>query len=540
MKNIKFIFGFVCLLAAGISCTVDGIDDDTSFIETAAAPTNVAAFYNITQDNTGLVTITPASEGAVSYDIYYGDSASANPAYVLQGKSTSHIYKEGTYTVKIVAFGITGLQTEATQTLVVSLKAPENLVVTITNDLLVSKKVNVTATAKYATMFDVYFGEPGVSAPVSANIDKVASYVYKLAGKYNIRVVCKSASSKTTELTRSFDVTAIIQPTASAPIPPARQAANVISIYGSAYTNVAGTNYFPDWGQGGQGSSWGEFDLIGDKMLKYTKLSYQGIALVDNVKIDVSGMEFIHLDVWTADLPKIETSLISATPTNGERPVVRDLVANQWTSLDIPISAFTSQNGFKVTDIFQLKFVGIPWATGTVFIDNIYFYKAATPSAGLVGTWKVAAEPGSLKVGPSSGSGEWFSINAAQVAERACYFNDTYVFSANGSFSNVLGADTWLEAWQGVAKDACGAPVAPYNGPAGATYLYDAVGKTLTINGTGSYVGLPKANNAGELPNVPVPNSITYKVTLTDNNNTMNIVIESGKGVFWSYKLVRI
>lgn len=540
MKNIKFIFGFLCLLAVGISCTVDGIDDDTSFIETAVAPTNVAAFYNITQDNTGLVTITPAGEGAVSYDIYYGDSASANPAYVLQGKSTSHIYKEGTYTVKIIAFGITGLQTEATQTLVVSLKAPQNLVVTITNDLLVSKKVNVSATAQFATMFDVYFGEAGVTAPVSANIDKIASYVYKQAGKYTIRVVCKSASSKTTEFTQSFDVTAIVQPTTSAPIPPSRQAANVISIYSSAYTNVAGTNYFPDWGQGGQGSSWGEFDLSGDKMLKYTKLSYQGIALADNVKIDVSGMEFVHLDVWTADLPKIETSLISATSANGERPVVRDLVANQWTSLDIPISAFTSQNGFKVTDIFQLKFVGIPFGTGTVFIDNIYFYKSATPSAGLAGTWKVAAEPGSLKVGPTSGSGEWFSINAAQVAERACYFNDTYVFSANGTFTNVLGADTWLEAWQGVAKDACGAPVAPYNGPAGATYLYDAVGKTLTINGRGSYVGLPKANNAGELPNVAVPNSITYKVTLTDNNNTMNVVIESGAGVFWSYKLVRI
>jgi hypothetical protein len=41
-------------------------------------------------------------------------------------------------------------------------------------------------------------------------------------------------------------------------------------------------------------------------------------------------------------------------------------------------------------------------------------------------------------VGPSAGSGEWFSINAAQVNERSCYFNDTFVFAANGSFSNVL------------------------------------------------------------------------------------------------------
>ena len=538
MKNIKFIFGFVFLLALAISCTVNGIDDDTSFIETVGAPSNVVAFYNITQDNSGLVTITPNGDGAVSYEVYYGDSATAAPANVVQGKNISHIYKEGTYTVKIIAIGITGLKTEATQSLVVSLKAPENLVVTITNDLLVSKKVNVTATAKFATMFDVYFGETGNTTPVSANIGETASYVYAKAGTYTIKVVSKSAAIKTTDYTTSFDVTAIVQPVASAPIPPTRQAANVISIYGSKYTNVAGTNYFPDWGQGGQGSSWGEFDLNGDKMLNYIKLSYQGIALADNVTVDVSAMEFIHMDVWTADAQKIETSLISKS--NGERPVVKDLVANEWTSLDIPVSAFTSQNGFKVADIFQLKFVGTPWAAGTVYIDNIYFYKAAAPSNGLVGTWKIAPEAGSLKVGPSSGSGEWFSISAQQVTERACFYDDTFVFSSNGSFSNVLGTETWIEAWQGVAKDACGAPVAPHNGPAGATYLYDAVAKTLKITGSGSYIGIPKANNAGELPKTPVPSSIIYKVTLTDNNNTMNVVIESGSGVFWSYKLVRI
>ena len=433
---------------------------------------------------------------------------------------------------------ISGAKTEATQTLIVSLKAPEDLVVTITNDLAVSKKVNVTAKAKYATMFDVYFGEAGNTTPVSANIDQTASYTYSKAGVYTIKLVAKSAAIKTTEYTTSFTVTAILQPVASAPTPPSRQAANVISIYGSAYTNVAGTNYFPDWGQGGQGSSWSEFSLNGDKMLNYIKLSYQGIALADNVSVDVSGMEFIHLDVWTADAQKIETSLISKT--NGERPVVKDLVANEWTSIDIPISAFTSQTGFKVADIFQLKFLGTPWAKGTVFIDNIYFYKAATASTGLTGTWKVAAEPGSLKVGPSSGSGEWFSISAGQIAERACFYDDTFVFSSNGTFKNVLGTDTWIEAWQGIAKDACGAPVAPHNGPSGATYLYDEVAKTLTITGSGSYIGIPKAVNAGELPKVAVPNSIVYKVNLTDNNNTMNVVIESGPGVFWSYKLVRI
>jgi hypothetical protein len=124
MKKIKLIFGFVFLLAIAISCTVDGIDGETSMLDSVTAPSKVVAFYNITQDNTGSVTITPNGEGAVSYDVYYGDETTA-PAYVLQGKSTTHIYKEGTYAVKIVAIGITGLKMETTQNLVVSFKAPE-------------------------------------------------------------------------------------------------------------------------------------------------------------------------------------------------------------------------------------------------------------------------------------------------------------------------------------------------------------------------------------------------------------------------------
>ncbi|MCB0431605.1 MAG: hypothetical protein KDD18_00685, partial [Mangrovimonas sp.] len=62
---------------------------------------------------------------------------------------------------------------------------------------------------------------------------------------------------------------------------------------------------------------------------------------------------------------------------------------------------------------------------------------------------------------------------------RACYYDDEYVFGADGSFSNVLGSDTWIEGWQG-GSDACGAPVAPYDGTAVATYTYDAGAGTVT------------------------------------------------------------
>lgn len=371
MKKIHFIISLF-VLAIAIGCT-----EDSSIVELDAlgAPTNVSALTTVTQDNTGKVTFLPKCEGVTQYEIFFGDGTSA-AALVNPGETVSHIYKEGVYQSKIVGTTLNGKRTEVIQEIMVSFKAPENLKVVIVNDLSVSKKVTVTATADFALFYDVYFGEAGKPNPISANNGESVSYTYQLAGVYKIRVVSKSAAIKTTEYTEDFTVTVINKPTVSATTPPNRQVADVISIYSSKYTDVAGTNYFPDWGQGGQGSSWAEFNLNGDKMLNYINLSYQGIALADNTSIDVSKMEYLHMDVWTADLQKIETSLISKT--NGEKPVTKDLVANQWNSIEIPISAFTSQ-GLTVADIFQLKFVGTPWAKGSVFIDNIYFYKA--PSA---------------------------------------------------------------------------------------------------------------------------------------------------------------
>ncbi|WP_298492669.1 hypothetical protein [uncultured Algibacter sp.] len=376
MKTLKYIFSAILILTLVWSCDEDNFGD-TSFIDSITAPTNVSAAVSVTQDNTGLVTITPLGDGVASYTINFGDDSSEEG--ISPGDSLEHVYAEGTYEATITATSLNGLTTTVTQTIVVSFKSPENLMVTIENDVAVSKQVNLTATADYATSFEAYFGEPGKDDPIVFNIDEAISYQYADAGIYTIRVVAMSAAIETTEYSEEFEVTAILQPLVSAPTPPARGVADVISIYTSAYTNVPDTNYFPDWGQGSQGSGWGTFDLSGDEMLQYTNISYQGIALADGVTVDVSGMDYLHLDVWTADVvTDLETSLINnASGTVTEAPVVKSLTPNSWTSIEIPISDYTDQ-GLTVTEIFQMKFVGTPWAAGTVFIDNIYFYKESS------------------------------------------------------------------------------------------------------------------------------------------------------------------
>ncbi|MDP6275526.1 MAG: hypothetical protein QGF69_01265 [Candidatus Marinimicrobia bacterium] len=121
------------------------------------------------------------------------------------------------------------------------------------------------------------------------------------------------------------------------------------------------------------------------------------------------------------------------------------------------------------------------------------------------GTWKMAPEAGALMVGPAPNNGDWWSNSADDVVTRACYFDDEYVFSADGSFQNVLQDTSWIEGWQG-GTDACGVTVYPHDGSNAATYAYDTGAGTVTLTGVGAYLGLPKVYNGGELSDPEIDN----------------------------------
>ena len=159
---------------------------------------------------------------------------------------------------------------------------------------------------------------------------------------------------------------------------------------------------------------------------------------------------------------------------------------------------------------------------------------------GVEGTWKLAPEAGALGVGPELDNISWWSNSSDDVTTRACLFDDEYVFGSDGSFQNVVGADTWIEGWQGAASEECGAPVAPHDGSAAATYTYDEAAGTITLNGVGAYLGLAKAMNGGELASPgDAPDSITYMAALSEDGNTLELDIEVANGGHWSFKLVK-
>jgi len=156
-------------------------------------------------------------------------------------------------------------------------------------------------------------------------------------------------------------------------------------------------------------------------------------------------------------------------------------------------------------------------------------------SAQIEGTWKLAPQAAALGVGPSGpGDMSWWANGAGDVTTRACFFDDSIKFEANGTMTHYMDGSTWLETWQGVAAEGCGAPVAPHVGGA-ATYAYDAAAGTLTVNGLGAHIGLAKVNNAGEISNgAPVASTITYQVSFSNGGNTMTADINYGTG-WWRF-----
>jgi len=142
-------------------------------------------------------------------------------------------------------------------------------------------------------------------------------------------------------------------------------------------------------------------------------------------------------------------------------------------------------------------------------------------------------------VGPGLGDTSWWANGAGDVDARSCFFDDIFRFNADGSFENVMGAETWLEEWQGAGADSCGAPVAPHNGSAAGTYSYNAAAATLTVDGLGAHIGLPKVVNGGEISGgAAVASSIVYEVTeLTGNVMTLDINFGAG---YWRFKLVPV
>ncbi|RXK62629.1 hypothetical protein ESA94_06425 [Lacibacter luteus] len=359
MRIIKNIFQFAVLLLVVTGCKPE-LHDDLSFLTTITNSAKLSALFEITQDNTGNVTITPNGEGAVSYDIYYGDGTAAL-AKVQAGKNTTHKYAEGVYSVKIVGYNITGKTTEATQQLTVSFRAPENLEVTADVDVANNFKVNVSAKAKYETMFRVYFGDVPNEVPVSFMEGETVSHTYAAVGTYTVKVVALSGGAATTQFTKTIT---IVDPV----LLPLTFESSTLQY---SFTNFGGgvVTVIDNLHKTGINTT----NKVG-RMVKNAPEVWGGSVITLGAPIDFSANKIFRMKVYS---PRVGAKVLLKVEnaTNGGinfEKEVSTTVANGWEDLVFDYSTINTSNSYqKIVLIFELGTVGDGSANFTFYFDDI-------------------------------------------------------------------------------------------------------------------------------------------------------------------------
>ena len=345
MKNVKKIYKSVLIILVIISCTDDR---DLGFLEEVVLPSNISALFDITQDNSGLVTITPSGEGASTFEIGLGDSSES--VRITSGESIENIYTEGSYDISITAFNIVGDSTQVNQELVVSFQAPQNLEVVIENDNYISQKVNITTNANFASTYEFYSGESGVEQPVATtNIGEPLFYQYLDAGTYNAKIIAIGDAIATTEYLFELEAKAInfVQNFENPPVK--------FTSFGSVLTQVI-TN--PDQSE----------ENPTTKVAKLTKPTgakvWSGSFFIVDLPIDLANNSKIKIKSWSPKLGAVVKVILQNNSGSISHEVdVNTTITDSWEELSYDFSGAPIADYVKVTVCFDYGNIG----DGTVY-----------------------------------------------------------------------------------------------------------------------------------------------------------------------------
>ncbi|HER00451.1 MAG TPA: hypothetical protein ENO22_14010 [candidate division Zixibacteria bacterium] len=216
-----------------------------------------------------------------------------------------------------------------------------------------------------------------------------------------------------------YDAGLLTEPDVAAPTPTV-PSVNVVALWSDAYTSHPVDTWSAPWDQ----ADVADFLIGSDSTKKYTNLVYAGIEFTTTT-LDASTMTHFHMDVWTPDptsAPNVfKVKLVDFGPDGaygGGDDVEHELTfdentmnTGEWVGIDVPLSNFT--NLTTTGHLAQMVISGDP---NTVWIDNIYFYDAGTPT-----------EPTSSAPTPSDAPADVFSV-----------FSDAYTST---------DFDTWSSQW---------------------------------------------------------------------------------------------
>ncbi|MBS4043020.1 MAG: hypothetical protein KGZ59_04330 [Chitinophagaceae bacterium] len=362
MKSIqKFIsctFLFSILL---LGCKKESFDD-TSFISSDPTPNALGVMFDITQDNTGKVTIIPNGTSAVSYDVYFGD-ATTTPVKVQAGKTIEHVYAEGTYNVKVVGYNVTGKTSEVIKPLTVSFRAPENLVISVVKDAVDNYKVNVSATALYETNFRVFWGDVPSETGAIFLEGQTISKIYAATGTYKVKVTAYSGGAAT----KSDSVNITISDPVVLPLdfqsPTINYAGAIINFDGGNTTVINNP----------QINGINTSSKVA-RMVKSAGQVWGGSVISLGNPIDFSVNKVFRMKVYS---PRVGAKVLLKVehPTNGGISFEKEVsttVANAWEDLVFDYNAINTANNYqKLVLIFDLGTMGDGSPNFTFFFDDI-------------------------------------------------------------------------------------------------------------------------------------------------------------------------
>lgn len=169
-----------------------------------------------------------------------------------------------------------------------------------------------------------------------------------------------------------------------APTPPARNPADVISVFSDAYTNIP-VDFYNGYFAPFQTTLGGaDLTINGDNLIQYTQLNFVATEF-KNPTVNVSTMTHLHVDIQIreaidpGDFISIELGDFGANGAfgGGDDSSARvqftsgSLSSNQWISLDIPLSSFVMTSKSNLAQLFFISDATI----STILVDNMYFYK---------------------------------------------------------------------------------------------------------------------------------------------------------------------
>ncbi|MEM7297391.1 MAG: carbohydrate-binding protein [Bacteroidota bacterium] len=165
-----------------------------------------------------------------------------------------------------------------------------------------------------------------------------------------------------------------------APTPPARDAADVVSIFSDSYTNVQVDNYN---GFFQFATTQGGATAIGSQnFISYTDLNFVSINMFNSPDVNATGMTHIHVDINVREAIDagdfINFQIINndggASPSSGTVSLqsYASFQQEEWVSYDIPLTDFT---GLAGTQDIDLIFFVSDATISNVLVDNVYFYR---------------------------------------------------------------------------------------------------------------------------------------------------------------------